>query len=226
MWFSSNWSVIISWLSPPATLTARTGFRSLVTIVGVSVILGRLPGAMQLGWPGQRLNDCNRVPSQTPVSPATTPDQPLGVAATTFPSLSTTRHVVVSWPPPPGPVWPSASSRSAFAPSRIARAEDERSMTHVNQSPTGFGIRWGEQPIQGHILEERIGVIGVAIRHGKLHRLDRHVNRVRRIVAHGLEVEPFEQLERLQQERALRPRTALVHGVSAVGRWSRVPRRE
>ena len=39
----------------------------------------------------------SRLPSQTPVSPATTPDQPLGVAATTLPKRSATRQVVVSW---------------------------------------------------------------------------------------------------------------------------------
>src|SRR5262249_59656803 len=66
------------------------------TIVGERVILGRLPGSMTSGWPSQVLKLWSRLPSQTPVSPATTPDQPLGVAAMTLPSLSATRQVVVS----------------------------------------------------------------------------------------------------------------------------------
>ena len=99
-------------------------------------------------------------------------------------------------------------------------------MPHVDQLPTGFGIRRGEQPIQGHVLEERVGIVGVAVRQCKFHRLDRHVNRVGRIVSHRLEVEPFEQLKRFQQEWALCPRSALVHGVSAVGCLPPVLRRE
>ena len=64
--------------------------------MGVSVIRGRLPGAMQLGWPSQVLKLCSRVPSQIPVSPAWTPLQPLGVATTTFPQRSAVAQVVVS----------------------------------------------------------------------------------------------------------------------------------
>ena len=95
-------------------------------------------------------------------------------------------------------------------------------MAHVNQAPPRFGISRGEQPGQRHVLEQGIGVVGVAVRQRELHRLDGHVDRVGRVVPHRLEVEPGQQLQRLQQERPLGPRAALVQGVSAVHRGNRL----
>ena len=53
--FITIWSEVWSCMSPPATLTASTGLPSLSTIVGVSVIRGRLPGSIALAWPAQLL---------------------------------------------------------------------------------------------------------------------------------------------------------------------------
>src|SRR5258708_4102443 len=38
--------------------------------VGVSVVRGRLPGAIAFGWPASTTKACMRLPSGTPVSPA------------------------------------------------------------------------------------------------------------------------------------------------------------
>ena len=51
-------------ICPPATLIAMTGFPSRVTKVGVSVMRGRLPGWMQLGWPGVVFRLRRRLPRQ------------------------------------------------------------------------------------------------------------------------------------------------------------------
>ena len=68
-------------------------------------------------------------------------------------------------------------------------------MAHVNQAPPHFGISRVEQPGQRHILEQRVGVVSIAVRQRELHRLDGHVDRVGRVVPHRLEVEPRQQLK-------------------------------
>src|SRR4026208_774701 len=74
------------------------GSPPLSTIVGVNVILGRLPGATTFGLFGSVSDDCSLWPINTPVSPATTAGSqaPLGVALNILPSLSTTLTQVVS----------------------------------------------------------------------------------------------------------------------------------
>ena len=84
-----------SWPSPPATLTATTGLPSFRTSVGVRVMRGLLPGTMQLGWPSQMLKLCRRLPSQTPVSPASAPLQPLGAV---FDAAHIVCLLVGQWP--------------------------------------------------------------------------------------------------------------------------------
>src|SRR2546430_13629370 len=80
---------------------ARNGLPSFNTIVGVSVVRGRLPPTSTFGLSGSRSNTVIRFESGTPVSPAmNAPDssQPeLGVALKRLPSLSTTSTQVV-WP--------------------------------------------------------------------------------------------------------------------------------
>src|SRR5271156_2741917 len=68
------------------------------TIVGLSVTLGRLPGASWLAWPGVTTKDWRRVDKGMPVSPAITEGShaPLGVAENAFPLRSITLTQVVS----------------------------------------------------------------------------------------------------------------------------------
>ena len=100
MMFSSTLRICWSWLSPPGVLIARNGLPSFSTIVGVSVVRGRLPPASTFGLAGSRSKTCMRFESGTPVSPATNAppsSQPeLGVALNRLPSLSTTSTQVVS----------------------------------------------------------------------------------------------------------------------------------
>src|ERR671934_1515157 len=79
---------------------ARKGLSFFRTIVGVSVVRGRLPPTRTLGLAGSRSNTCIRFDSGTPVSPATkappSSHPELGVALNRLPSLSTTSTQVVS----------------------------------------------------------------------------------------------------------------------------------
>ncbi len=81
-------------------LIARNGLPSFSTMVGVSVVRGRLPPTSTFGLSGSRSNTVIRFESGTPVSPAMNApasSQPeLGVALKRFPSLSTTSTQVVS----------------------------------------------------------------------------------------------------------------------------------
>src|SRR4029077_17411418 len=54
----------------PGPLSARYGLPLRSTIVGLSVVRGRLPAISTLGWPSSRTNACMRFPRGTPVSPA------------------------------------------------------------------------------------------------------------------------------------------------------------
>ena len=98
--FSSTLSTCWSWLSPPGVLMARNGLPSRRTIVGVSVVRGRLPPASTFGLSGSRSNTVIRFESGTPVSPAMnappSSHPELGVALNRLPSLSTTSTHVVS----------------------------------------------------------------------------------------------------------------------------------
>src|SRR4029079_14111854 len=93
---------------------ARNGFPPLLTIVGVSVVLGRLPPARTLGLDGSRWNACMRLLIGTPVLPAKKAPpriQPeLGVAENRLPSASATWSDVVS----PCSFWSSVSVSFAF----------------------------------------------------------------------------------------------------------------
>ena len=65
----------------------------------MSVVRGRLPGAIVAGSPGVRVNICARVPRQNP-SPGMTGEDcsqpPLGVADTMLPNRSATSRWQVS----------------------------------------------------------------------------------------------------------------------------------
>src|SRR5664279_5017753 len=101
--FNNTCSIAWSWLSPPGVDITRYGFPSLVTMVGLNVTRGRLPGASSFGCPGVNTNDCSRDENGMPVSPAITDGSqaPLGVAENMFPFRSITFTQVVSFTMPP-----------------------------------------------------------------------------------------------------------------------------
>src|SRR5258705_10753571 len=90
--FRSTFRICWSWLSPPGVLIARNGLPSFKMIVGVSVVLGRLPPTRTFGLTGSRSKTCMRFDNGTPVSPAMnappTSHPELGVALNRLPSLS------------------------------------------------------------------------------------------------------------------------------------------
>ena len=61
-----------------------------------------------------------------------------------------------------------------------------------------------------------VGVIGVAIGESELDGLGDRMDRVGTVMAHGLQVESFEKLERFEQRGPLGPDAALVDGEAAV----------
>ena len=217
-WLSRSCSVIWSWLSPPATLTASTGLRPSSTSVGVSVIRGRLPGSMQLGWPGQRLKLWSR---------RAQPDARVA-GHDARPAARRGRHDVALPGRPRGrssclaaaagrPSAASAAGRAAPSPRGSPGAAIRA--THagrVDQARRAAAYSGRAGPPSGTSANERVGVVGVAVGQGELHRLDRQVDGVGPVVAQRLQVEPFEELQGLQQVRPLGPRAALVDRVAAV----------
>ena len=73
-------------------------------------------------------------------------------------------------------------------------------------SPRGVGV--AQQRVDRHIDELRIAVIGMAVGERQFECLDKCVDIGRRIVAQRFQVEAFQDLQRLQQHRALAPRPA------------------
>ena len=109
----------------------------------------------------------------------------------------------------------------------IARPALERGVLGVDQAAPLRGVLGPEQRGQRHVGEERVGVIRVAIGHGELEGLDDRVDRLRAIVPHRLQVEALEDLQGLEQVRALGPGAALVDGQAAIADGDRLldPRR-
>ena len=99
---------------------------------------------------------------------------------------------------------------------RVAGSERDRGPAGVDLRRTLPGIAGGQQALGRHVDEVGVGVVGVAVRVGQLHRLDHGVDVVGAVVAHRLQVELLEDVQRLQQHRALAVEAVLVDGVAAV----------
>ena len=92
----------------------------------------------------------------------------------------------------------------------------QRGLPHVDQRLPELGIFVGQQGVHGHIHEQGVAVVRVAVGHGQLHRFDDRVDVVGRAMPHAFEIKPFEQPQGLAQIGALGPRAALVHLVAPV----------
>ena len=228
--------MVWSWLSPPGVPMAISGSPSLNTMLGVRVYRGRARGRIWLARSGSSQNCSPRVLSPMPVPPRMTPppvQPPLGVASKTLPSSSMTAMCVVSFrPPADGTNDPSASL--AATPSAMSATQNGHSPTvgscgsgsparNATDARPGIdlgrplaGVGGGQQALGRHVDEVGIGVVGVAVGVGQLHRLDDGVEVVGAVVAHRLQVELLQDVERLQQHRALAVEPVLVDGVVAV----------
>ena len=67
----------------------------------------------------------------------------------------------------------------------------------------------GQQPVEGHVVEARVAVVGLAVGEGQLGALGHRVQVLRRVVAHRRQVELCQQRKLLQEHRALGPAGAL-----------------
>ena len=80
------------------------------------------------------------------------------------------------------------------------------------------GVRLREQALGGDLHEVRIAVIGVTVGERQLDRLDDPVQVGRRVVAERLQIDPVQQIQHLQQRRALAPEATRGDFVSVVRR--------
>ena len=105
---------------------------------------------------------------------------------------------------------------------RIAGDERPRRLPRVDQRRALLRIGLRQQAFARHLHERRVGVVGVAVGVGQLHRLGDGVHVVGAVVAHRRQVERLEDVERLQQHRPLAREAVLVDGVAAIGRGRRL----
>ena len=103
-----------------------------------------------------------------------------------------------------------------LASSRIARTLIERCVFAVDQRSSQAGVIFRQHPLDGHIHEQRVGLVHVAIGQRQLHRFQRDVNCLRLVVSHRGEIKAFQQSQRLQQVRSLSPHAAFENRVAAV----------
>ena len=101
--------------------------------------------------------------------------------------------------------------------SRVARAALERGMFGVDQFAAQSGVLGREQARERDIGEMGVGVVRVAIGEGQLERFGDRVDCIGAVMPHRLQVEAVEDLQGLEQRRALGPDAALVDGQSAIG---------
>ena len=99
---------------------------------------------------------------------------------------------------------------------RVAGSGVQRSLPHVDQGLPKLGVFVGQQGVHGHIHEQGVAVVRVAVGHSQLHGFDDRVDVIGRAMPHAFEIKPFEQAQGLAQIGALGPRAALVHLVAPV----------
>ena len=99
---------------------------------------------------------------------------------------------------------------------RVAGDVRLRRPLRIDQRRALLRVFFRKQPGRRHRHEGRVRVVAVAIRIRELHRLDDGVEVVGARVAHRGQVEVLEDVERLEQHRALAPERVLVDRVAAV----------
>src|SRR4030095_8396046 len=84
----------------------------------------------------------------------------------------------------------------------------------------GRRVRLRQEPIRD-LHEVRIAVVRVAVREGELDRLDESMQVCGRIMAEGLQVDAVQEIEHLEQRRALTPEPTGSDFVADEGRMKR-----
>jgi hypothetical protein len=74
-----------------------------------------------------------------------------------------------------------------------------------------LGIGFGEQPVDRNIDKFRISIIMLAIGIDQLKGFDKQMKILGAIMCHGSQVNAFQQIQHLGQDRALTPWTAGIH---------------
>jgi hypothetical protein len=186
---------------------AITGFPDFSTSAGLKVIRGRLPGAIQLGCPGQVLRLINRLPWMMPVFPSRTGRAAQSTGRSGHHVSPAVHHGKRSGSPLG---WErSHSFLDRFHLIGIAGTKFEGSLMRINQWPPDFRVRLRKQLFHRYFHKSRIGIVLISIRHGQLHNFGNGMDVVRREQSHFLEVKSLQQAEPFQQERALCPGAAL-----------------
>ncbi len=91
-------------------------------------------------------------------------------------------------------------------------------MRGIDQLPALGGIRFRQKNLFGDFAELGIAIITIAIGEGQFHGFDDGVQILGAVVAHTLQIEPFEDVERLEHDRSLGPEAGLVNRIAAIGR--------
>ena len=118
-----------------------------------------------------------------------------------------------------------ALGQRAWSPSNDAGCRHAAGSTLGTDPGTlGCRIRGAEQCPGRHVNKARIADIGFAVRKRQIQRFCERVEVGRRVMSQRLEVDAFQDLQRLQQDNPLAPGVARVHGVVPIlaGRcWTR-----
>ena len=141
-------------------------------------------------------------------------DTSLGVAEKAFPSRSTTATYEV--PRAAGlPAWAAtavAAGRGTGArPATPAGGIAGQARRGVDEPPARGAVGRVDEAGARDLDVARVAVEGLAVGEGELHRLRDRVDVVRRVVPEPGEVDPLEDLEHLEEHRALAPEAAGHH---------------
>ena len=99
---------------------------------------------------------------------------------------------------------------------KLARPHDVRGPRTVDERPAPRCVLLGEQLVDRHLHERRVGHVRQAVGVCEALRLGHHVDGLRRVVPHRGEVEPVEQTQDLQRQHAVRRQRRRVDQVSVV----------